>query len=370
MKVGYDAKRIFHNNTGLGNYGRDVIRILHQYSNIKEFVLYNTKPSNQDRAVPPSRISIKYPSSFIGKLISSLWRIILVTKQIKNDSVSLFHGLSGEIPRKLKRNNIPSIVTIHDLIFISHPKFYNITDRIIYTKKFSYAAKNANHIIAISEQTKRDIIEYLKIDANKISVVYQGCNEAYKKTYNQDAKDYIKKKYSLPQEFVLNVGTLQERKNVLSIVKAIKGTTRNLVLIGSEKKYAEKIHVYIGEHQMQSQVIFLKDIPVEDLAIIYQLSTLFCYPSLCEGFGIPIIEALFSKVPVIASEGNCFPEAAGPNSIYVNPNDNNALKQKIETLFTNPELRKSIAEKGHQYAQKFNDAIVAKNIFNVYKSVV
>ncbi len=370
MKVGFDAKRIFHNHTGLGNYGRDAIRILYQYTPIEKFVLYNTSPSNNDRLDIQKKIYIKYPKGWFWKKFSSLWRLGPVSKQIIKDKVDIFHGLTGELPAGLKKTNIATVVTIHDLIFLTHPHYYSFFDRVIYTRKFKYAAANTDRIIAISEQTKRDAVQYLNADPNKITVVYQGCNEAYKKEYDADFKDEVRKKYALPQEFVLNVGTLQERKNAFTLVKAINQTDYHLVLVGSEKKYAQKIHAYIRKHKLQSQVIFLKNVGDTELAAIYQLATVFCYPSICEGFGIPIIEALFSKTSVITSKGGCFPEAGGPHSIYVEPLDADALRNEIRRLFENPELRKEIEGKGYRFVKKFSDDAVAHNLYGVYKAVL
>ena len=370
MRVGFDAKRIFHNDTGLGNYGRDVIRILHEHTPIEKFILYNTKPSKVERLEILNRILVKYPESWFWRKFSSIWRLGPVTKQIAKDDVDIYHGLSGETPTGLRKRRIASIVTIHDLIFLSHPQFYFWFDRLIYKRKFKHAARNASKVIAISQQTKRDIVKYLKVDAKKISVVYQGCNEAYKRNYPQVQKDAVAKKYDLPEQFILNVGTLQERKNALSIVQAINGTDYNLVLVGGEKKYAARVRAYIDRNDLRPQVIFLKNVPVIDLAIIYQLATVFCYPSICEGFGIPIIEALFSKTPVITSQGSCFPEAGGPSSIYIEPHNVAMLREKLDFLFGNPEVRREMVDGGLKFVQKFTDELVANNVLQVYREVV
>lgn len=370
MRVGFDAKRIFHNNTGLGNYGRDVIRILHEYTPVDKFILYNTKPAKVERLKILDRILVRYPKGRFWRRFSSLWRLGPVTNQIVDDRVQIYHGLSGETPAGLRGKGIISIVTIHDLIFLSHPQFYFPIDRWVYKRKFKHAAKNAERVIAISQQTKRDIVKYLDIDSEKISVVYQGCNEAYKKEYDATQKSIVSEKYKLPEQFILNVGTLQERKNALTLVKAIKGTSYTLVLVGGEKKYARKVRSYIDLNNLNEQVIFLKNVPVTDLAIIYQLATVFCYPSICEGFGIPIIEALYSKTPVITSEGSCFPEAGGPTSIYIQPQDHETLREKINLLFEDEQLRDQMVDSGLQFVQKFNDEKVAGNVFEVYRSVL
>jgi len=370
MKIGFDAKRIFHNSTGLGNYGRDAIRILHRYTPIERFVLYNTAPSNVDRLDILPKIYIKYPKGWFWKKFSALWRLGPVTKQILKDKVDIFHGLTGELPTGLQQTNIATVVTMHDLIFLTHPQYYSFFDRLIYTRKFKYAAARADKIIAISEQTKRDAVKYLNADPEKITVVYQGCNKAYKKEYGEETKRKIREKYELPGAFVLNVGTLQERKNALTLVKAVHGTDYHLILVGSEKKYAQKIHEYIRENNLELQVTFLKNVGIDDLSVLYQMATVFCYPSICEGFGIPIIEALFSKTAVITSKGGCFPEAGGPDSVYVEALDSDALRDELHRLFKNPDLRKKIEEKGYEFVQKFSDDKVAEHLYGVYQSVL
>lgn len=370
MRIGYDAKRIFHNRTGLGNYGRDIIRILTEHTPIQEFFLFNPKKSSLENLVSLDKTTIVYPAGWFWKMFPSLWRLLGQWKQIRSFDLDGFHGLSGEIPIQHKNHKIPKIVTIHDLIFLSHPQFYNVWDRIIYELKFRYAVKSAEHVIAISEQTKSDIVKYFKTNPNKISVIYQGCNAAYKKQYSVKEREALRSKLNLPKEYIINVGTLQERKNALALIKAIKGTGYHLVLVGNEKKYAQRIHSYINKNGLEGQVTLLKGIKVRELAMIYQSATVFCYPSICEGFGIPIIEALFSKLPVIVTNGGCFPEAAGPNAIYINPTDISEIREKLNWVFKNPEERAKLAEKGYQYVQRFSDESVGKDLLRLYKSVL
>lgn len=369
MKIGYDAKRIFHNKTGLGNYGRDILRILNEYSEIEEFYLFNTRPPSVKRRIPLSKTTIVYPKGWFWKSFPSLWRLFGQWNQIGKYNLDWYHGLSGEIPIQFKKRGTIKLVTIHDLIFISHPKYYKFWDRLIYRLKFSYAVHTADHVIAISQQTKRDIVKFLKVQPEKISVLYQGCHNAFKTPYSQQEKEATRKRYGLPEKFILNVGTIQERKNALAIVKAIEGTHYHLALVGSEKKYAKKIHKYIESRKMHSQVTFVKNISIQDLAKLYQSATLFCYPSYCEGFGIPLIEALFSKLPVIVTKGGCFPEAGGPSSIYIDPDDPDEIREKIKMLYENPNLCKEMADKGYEYVQRFSDKNVGENLMKLYKNL-
>ena len=356
MKIGFEAKRVYHNTTGLGNYSRDLVRGLTKFYPQNQYYLYNPKPRKETlfSSDAPS-IKEKLPSSMFYKKFKNYWRQKGIVNDLIADNITVFHGLSGELPSGLSKNNIKSIVTIHDLIFIRYPELYSFFDRKIHFIKFKKAVKQADLIIAISEQTKQDIIDFLKVDENKIKVIYQSCHNVFKKSYSNDLKETVSSKYKLPESFTLNVGTLEERKNALSIVQAIKDIDTTLVLIGRETEYTEKIKTYIKDHNLENKVVFLKNIPLEELAIIYQLATVFIYPSIFEGFGIPIIEALFCKTPVITTYNGVFPEAGGPNSIYVDPKNIDQLKEKINSILVDEQLRVKMADLGYDYVQKFSE---------------
>jgi glycosyltransferase involved in cell wall biosynthesis len=371
MNIGYEAKRIFHNKTGLGNYSRDLIRILSQYSAKNNYFLYNPKKANEVLFIP-NEINVfeKKPRTSYYTKFYNLWRQKGIVDDLVKDKISLFHGLSGEIPMGLKQHNIKSVVTIHDLIFMHYPDLYSFFDRKIHYFKFKKAATNADKIIAISEQTKKDIVHFLKIDPNKIEVIYQGCHSAFKEDYTANEKKEVAARYNLPPQYLLNVGTIEERKNALLIVKAITNIDTTLILIGRETKYTVSIRNYLKENNIEHKVLFLKGLSVQDLAIVYQLATVFIYPSIFEGFGIPIVEALYSKTPVITNKYGVFPEAGGPNSVYIDPNNPEDLSYQINLLLENSELRYSIASKGFEFVQKFNDDVIAKSMTQLYSSFI
>lgn len=370
MKIGYEAKRVFHNKTGLGNYSRDLIRMLSSHFPEDNYYLFNPKKSKSSLFEANNKnVFEKLPSNTFYKKFKNLWRQKGIVFDLIGNDITIFHGLSGEIPIGLKKKNIKSVVTIHDLIFMRYPHLYSFFDRNMHFLKFKKAAHTADLIIAISEQTKKDIVTFLDVNPEKIRVVYQGCQSVFKETYSKEELKSVTNKYNLPDTFVLNVGTLEERKNALLIVQAIKDIDTKLVLVGKETSYSDKIHQYIKEHNLEEKVIFLKGLNSKELAIIYQLATVFVYPSIFEGFGIPIIEALFSKTPVITTNSGVFPEAGGPNSIYINQDDVDGLKLQINRLLSDSDLRNSISEKGFEYAQRFNDEVIAKEIMQCYKEL-
>lgn len=371
MNIGFEAKRIFHNKTGLGNYSRDLVRILSHFFPDNTYFLYNPRPSGKALYRPNnSNVFEKHPSGFINRTFHNLWRQKRIIKDLRKDQLSLFHGLSGELPSGLKRSGIKSIVTVHDLIFLKFPQFYSFFDRKIHTYKFRKATENADMVIAISEQTRQDIITYFGIPGSKIRVIYQGCQDVFRQKYSTEQKEEVRKKFKLPSRFILNVGTIEIRKNILAAVKAIREIDTHLVIIGSHTKYSREIFAYLKDNRMENKVTFLKGVSSEELAVLYQAAELFIYPSLYEGFGIPIIEALFSGTPVITSTGSCFPEAGGPGSVYINPHDPETIQFHIHRLLNDPGERARIAAEGRLYARQFADAHIAGNIMNLYKEVI
>ena len=143
----------------------------------------------------------------------------------------------------------------------------------------------------------------------------------------------------------------------------------HLVLVGKETDYSKQIHEYCVANNLENRVHFLKGLTSKELAIMYQLATIFIYPSIFEGFGIPIIEALYSKTPVITTNSGVFPEAGGPHSSYVNPMNIESMKAVIISLWNNETQRKEMAEKGFEFVQKFNDEVIAKQLMLVYNDL-
>lgn len=375
MRIGFDGKRAVQNNTGLGNYSRYIIDILSQYYETNEYIIYAPKQRENkalSKILEKRNIQAAYPAISLWKKCRSLWRVWGIKTQLKQDRLSIFHGLSNELPLSISKSGTKSIVTIHDLIFLRYPQFYKWIDRHIYAYKYRKACENSDRIIAISEMTKRDIITYWKIDEHKIDVVYQGCHPNFKLQASQKQKEEIREKYRLPQKYILNVGSIESRKNLLLIVKALEYIPDDIALIAVGKKtpYTDTVEEYINSHKLNDRVHLLHNIPFQELPVLYQLAQLFVYPSFFEGFGIPIIEAIHSGIPVIAATGSCLEEAGGPDSIYINPNDEKELAEKINELLSSPETASIMIEKGRKYVERFSEEVIAQDIMHVYQKVL
>jgi glycosyltransferase involved in cell wall biosynthesis len=312
---------------------------------------------------------IKEPQSFISKKMPALWRYKHIVKDIVADKIDIYHGLSGELPVGIEKTSVKTVVTIHDLIFLRHPEWYKQIDRKIYYKKFLKTVKIADKIVAISENTKKDIVDFSDVNPKKIKVIYQGCHQVFKYPASEKLKEKVKNSYGLPDHFLLNVGTIEPRKNAFSIVKAIRNSHYNLVLVGRQTPYAAKIKKYIQKHQMSHRVFFLEGLKLEELAALYQMADIFIYPSFYEGFGIPIIEALYSLTPVITNKHGVFPEAGGRFSYYLDDvSDTKEIKQLIDHVYHQPNRNR--IHDAYEFVQQFNDTMIAENWMQVYKNLL
>ena len=375
MHIGFDAKRYFLNATGLGNYSRTTVRLLHTHFPEHHYFLYT--PRTSDRFVTladENNVHVRTPQTPMGRLIHPLWRSFLLGRETVCDDLDIFHGLSHEIPYGLPATT-RKVVTMHDLIFLRHPELYNRLDVAVYTSKYRSSCRRADRIIAISEQTRDDLMEFFRVDEHKIDVVYQSCDKSFYSVVADETKKTVRDRYNLPENYILYVGSLAERKNVLILVQAMGRISREsrppLVLVGTGSKgYTTQLHTAIQQAGLDNVVIFLGAVPAPDLPGIYQMADLFVYPSRFEGFGIPILEALFSRTPVVTSAGSCFREAGGPHCLYTVPGDVDELRDAITKVLENPDQAEHMRTKGYEYALKFHEHKVAENMMNVYNALL
>ena len=373
--IGFDAKRIVRNGTGLGSYGRTLVNDLAQRQDLA-LRLYAPDKGRDDlrsQIVERPNVSFCYPhfSSSIH-LPSSWWRMKGVVTDLQRDGVQLYHGLSGELPIGIRKSGIRSVVTIHDLIFLCHPEFYNWVDTKIYAWKFRQTLREADHVIAISECTKRDILYYGDIDEQKISIVYQSFAPRFSVEVSEEQRTQVRSAYQLPQRYILNVGSIEARKNILQAVQALPLLPDDvaLVMVGRHTPYTDQVLQYVREHHLEERVRVLHGVPDEHLPMLYALAESFVYPSVYEGFGIPIIEAISCGLPVVACSGSCLEEAGGPDSLYVQPGNVEAMAAAIRLTLVGAEGRELRIENSKKYIRRFSGCNVADQVVNVYQSLL
>lgn len=383
MKIGFDAKRAFHNRTGLGHYSRTLIRSLATYFPAHQYFLFNPKPSSAFRFADDNIREIR-PTGIFQKTFSSFWRSSGVKKDLEELGIDLYHGLSHEIPIGISHTKTRSVVTIHDLIHERFPEQYSAVDVKIYQRKFRYACAHADHIIAISEQTKKDIVEFYHTPEERITVCYQSCNPAFGQPVMEVARKKICEIYGLPEKFFLYVGSIVERKNLLNICKAMfllrYELDLPLVVIGEGGKYKQQVKDFIRQHGLESRILFLSDTAVArqsadyqsaaDFPAIYQSATALIYPSFFEGFGIPVLEALWSRIPVITSNRSSLPEAGGPGAHYIDPHHAEEIAAAMKRIYQDQEYAAGLAAKGWDYAQRFSQQSCAADVMAVYEKTM
>ena len=372
MNIGFDAKRIVRNGSGLGNYGRtlvnDMVNIVDKDTRLRLYTPDEGRAHLRGQVVTADNLLFVYPRR---RWFKAWWRSRGIVKDLVRDHIDLYHGLSGELPIGIRKTGIKSVVTIHDLIFLRHPEYYHWWDVKIYTAKFHRTVKEADRIIAISERTKSDIVELGGVDPDRIDIVYQSCSTHYQHTVNEDKKQEVNARYLLPARYIVNVGTIEERKNILLAVKALHRLPDDLalVVVGHSTPYAEKVKRYVEAHGLSQRVSFLHDVPNADLPAIYQMAEACVYPSRYEGFGIPVIEAIQSGLPVVACTGSCLEEAGGPDSLYVGPDDEESMARAILQVVKGAEGREERIARSREYIRRFEGNDVAAQVLHVYRGV-
>ena len=374
LTIGYDAKRAVSNGTGLGNYCRTLLNDLGTIDTTDSFRLYVPDLGRDDlrsQLDMPRNMSFVTPANKLVKPLRSLWRIKGIVNDLKRDGVDIYHGLTGELPLGLSEAGIKSVVTIHDLIFMRCPEYYNPVDVAIYKWKFRNTCKQADRIIAISECTRRDIMELGEIDDSRIHVVYQSCDTRFRQQVSEAQKAEVRSRYSLPQRYILFVGTIEERKNALLAAQALPYLSDDihLVLVGRQTAYAKTIFSFARQNGLANRIHMLSGVPTSDLYAIYQQAECFVYPSRYEGFGIPVIEAIQSRLPVIACTGSCLEEAGGPDNVYVDPDEPQEMAMAIKSITDNPDAARQIVTRSLDYIRRFENGNVAQEMLNVYRSL-
>ncbi|WP_245586299.1 glycosyltransferase family 4 protein [Olivibacter sitiensis] len=370
LRIGYDAKRAFHNGTGLGNYSRSLIEAIASQYPFNSYYLFNPKSSDKYFQAPNGTIEIQ-PSTWLQKKFSSFWRSFSIDKIAQDLELDLYHGMSHELPFGTAKGNTKWVLTVHDLIFIRFPHYFKWIDTKIYAYKLKKACQKADCIIAISEQTKSDLVEYLELPAYKIQVVYQDCHPIFKEQISTQRLREVALRYSLPSNFLLQVGTIEPRKNLQLSIKALSRLPQDihLVAIGRKTDYFQQITHLINDLGLNQRVHFYHDAHFNDFPAIYHLAKIFLYPSQFEGFGIPIIEALHCGTPVIAATGSCLEEAGGPSSVYIDPDNEMALASQINRLLEDQKERMEMKESGYTYVKRFESSVIAEQLMNIYQEI-
>ena len=367
MIVGIDAKRVVRNGTGLGSYGRTLVNdLIRLGDDDMQLRLYAPDEGRDElRGQLIEGVQFCLPKGRPSTLRKAWWRSRGVVGDLLRDGVTVYHGLSGELPVGLRRAGIRGIVTIHDLIFLRHPEYYHWIDTKIYEWKFRQALREADRIIAISERTRQDILELGGEEyADRIKVIYQSFSPQFSMNISSEQKTEVRTRYKLPSRYILNVGTIEERKNLALAVEALELLPQDihLVAVGRQTDYVKKL-------PHSERLHLLSGVPNKDLAAIYAMAEAFVYPSRYEGFGIPIIEAIAAGLPVVACTGSCLEEAGGPDSLYVGPDDVFGMADALKISLRGARGRQERIARSREYIRRFEGNDVAAQVRALYFDV-
>lgn len=369
MRIGFDAKRAFNNNSGLGNYSRYIIDSAQRLSD-DELYLFTPKTEAQHLSKYQGKESINLQlPAYKNKIYGAYWRSKGQVKDFEKLDLDVFHGLSNELPMSISKSKVGKVVTVHDLIFLRFPELYKPLDRKIYQKKFFQACSDADKIVAISQQTKKDIVDFFQIEEKKIDVIYQDCDVQFHQEIGIEQQKEVQKKYDLYDEFVVSVGTIEPRKNQLQILKALRNEDIPVVLVGRKTPYQDDLQKFVDENGMQNRVKFINGVKFSELPAIFELAKVFAYPSIFEGFGIPIIEAQNQGTAVVTSTGSCFAETGGEAALYANPNSIDELKTHLIELWSNDNFRTELEKQGKENALRFRSENTFPQLHQIYKSL-
>lgn len=368
--IAYDAKRAFLNYRGLGNYSRTLLAQLSRYYGNNHYVLCTPKDAHTYPWLSEAPFEKVTPQGW-WSLAPSVWRRYGIPSALRDKHVDIYHGLSQELPEGIEQLGCKTIVTMHDAIFMRYPELYSATYRASFMRRNQSACERADRIIAISEQTKKDFMEFFGVEESRISVVYQGCNDVFWQPIEPQQIHAVTALYQLPEAYILSVGALEKRKNYVRLIRAVGSAHIDLplVIVGKGNPSQTRL-LYETAKQYEVTLRLMEDVRTEDLPVIYHQAAVFVYPSLFEGFGIPILEAARCQTPIVTSSGTCFEEIAGKGALYVSPTDEQAIGQAIrDTMEDSDDTRTRILTALEQ-TEKFRAEHIARNMMQIYYETI
>lgn len=373
MRVGlsYEAADLGLNPGGVdgrGVYARSLLNALNQ-QNI--WVTPFVYPNARHYAHCLAEGGQAFPEGFLWQAASSF--LPAYPRDDLTKIIDIYHASDHFIPRLHKT---PVVATIHDAIMLKHPEWCSTHLRKMKNWVFKRTTQHAKKIIAISHSAVPDLVEYFKIPEKNITVVHHGVDPIFKKIIPEEIKQNTLNQLKLKKEYILFVGTLQPRKNILRMIQAFLQLPEELrmqyplVLVGQNGWKTDELMQVLANPEHAGQVIWLKQVNFQTLRILYQSAKLFCFPSLYEGFGLPILEAFASQVPVITSNITSMPEIAGDGAVLVDPYSVEQIKLAMEDILTNENKAAELIQKGLARLAVFSWEKCARETLAVYQSVI
>lgn len=374
LRIAIDCRVLGKKRTGDEVYTKNlVLNLVKIDSRNQYFLLF-------DKEVKDEILGILLPSNF--KIITItpshklLWTMYTLPKWLRKNNIDVLHAQYITplwLPKKIK-----VVTTIHDVSWKFYPRHIKKSDLFFLNVLIPISLKRANFVITVSQTSKKDIVSIYKLPSEKVVAIYNGVGEKFNSFIVSDAElGQVRKKYSLPENFILYVGTLQPRKNIPALLEAFnmlntkyKILNTKLVIAGGRgHNYDKRIDMLMEKYKLQDKVLFPGFVDEKDLPTMYKLSNIFVFPSLYEGFGIPVIEAMAMGAPVIVSNKSCLPEVVGEAGFIIDPDNSEEFAGVIYKILFNSDLRNCLIEKGYKRAKDFNWNKMAEETLKLYYSI-
>jgi glycosyltransferase involved in cell wall biosynthesis len=373
MRICLDISPAVHHRAGLGRYAQELTTALVATDQQNEYVAFYQHPRDAEVDAPLDRLP-----RLTSDLDTKPWRfsaLLAYFLRIPQDrmfpGIDLFHATDHLLPRL---HGIKTVFTLHDLIYCVHPETHKPLNRWFLTLMMPRFLRMADAVIAISENTRQDAVRFYHLEEDKIHVVYEGVNPSFRPA-PAGAIAEIRRLYSLPDRFILYLGTIEPRKNLITLLEAYRHLLRGdselrLVIAGKKGWLYTGFFERMREWGLEEQVLFPGFIPEADLPALYSAADLFVFPSLYEGFGLPILEAMACGTAVVSSNTSSLPEIVGDAALTVDPQDTGAWVTALTEVLGNEQLREELRTKGLQQARKFSWEKTARETLEVYRKVL
>lgn len=369
MLVAYDARPLLKNKAGIGHYTRYLLENII----VNDFNISLVLCSNKEIFFEKNdRIELSGVSGYLWKINSNLWFQLILPIILKKHMVDLFHGTMFLVPIF---SNVPSIVTIYDLVLEIFPETMHWKNWLPLKTLMKASANKASRIIAISENTKKDIIKYFGVDQEKIMVIYPGVGKEFS-PQKREHDNIILKNYNLSPGYILTVGTLEPRKNLIRLLNAYKmlvvneDSMPNLVMVGGRGWLKEDINKTVDSLGLREKIVFTGYVPDSDLPALYRNAGVFVYPSLYEGFGLPPLEAMACGTPVVASNTSSIPEVIGDAGLLVDPYNPAEIARAVAFVLKDNDLSARLERAGLIRSGLFTWDKTAQETIKLYQEVI
>ncbi|HHS50409.1 MAG TPA: glycosyltransferase family 1 protein [candidate division Zixibacteria bacterium] len=362
MKLAVEASILARPLAGVGVYTRSLVSAMAELDDVEEIVLFSI--GDVPEFASPKVRTVRYRSRVQHFAIQ-----LELPKLLKNNGIDVLHGPNFYLPL---RGKTPSAVTVHDLSAQFFPSHHSLKHRL--SQAFlKPSIKRADAIIAVSKATADEIARYRPSYAGKVRVVHNGVDERFTPAPLSEI-ECIRVKFGLPERFILFVGTLEPRKNVQRLVEAFAEirhrVPQKLIIAGGKGWLYDDIFASVRQLGIEDSVMFIGYVPFEDLPALYSSADVFCYPSLYEGFGLPVLEAMACGTPVVTSNLSSMPEVAGDCAILVDPSSAESIADGLRRLAQDDALREDFKARGLARAKEFTWQNCARKTLDIYRSIV